>query len=109
MQDGATGFVLEGAERRMEEGRGRDGSRNEEDREETLTSGTGEYPVSDLVVIEFPSEAKAEEVRQKLLDMQKDYLIELSDAVIAFKQPNGRIKLNQLYHPAATDAADGAP
>jgi len=29
--------------------------------------------MSDLVVIAFPSEAKAEEVRQKLLDMQKDY------------------------------------
>src|SRR5215468_7295834 len=64
--------------------------------------------MSDLVVIEFPSEAKAEEVRQKLLDMQKDYLIELGDAVIAIKQPNGRIKLNQLYHPAAMGAAGGA-
>jgi uncharacterized membrane protein len=64
--------------------------------------------MSDLVVIEFPSEAKAEEVRQRLLDMQKEYLIELSDAVIAIKQPNGRIKLNQLYHPAAAGAAGGA-
>ena len=30
--------------------------------------------MSDLVVIAFPSEAKAEEVRNKLLDMQKEYL-----------------------------------
>ena len=29
--------------------------------------------MSDLVVIAFPTEAKAEEVRQKLLTMQKDY------------------------------------
>jgi uncharacterized membrane protein len=64
--------------------------------------------MSDLVVIEFPSEQKAEEVRQKLLDMQKDYLIELGDAVIAIKQSNGRVKLNQLYHPAAAGAAGGA-
>ena len=63
--------------------------------------------MSDLVVIEFPSEAKAEEVRQKLLDMQKDYLIDLGDAVIAIKQPNGRVKLNQLFHPAAAGAATG--
>jgi uncharacterized membrane protein len=63
--------------------------------------------VSDLVVIEFPSEAKAEEVRQRVLDMQKDYLIELGDAVIAVKQPNGRVKLNQLFHPAAAGAAMG--
>jgi uncharacterized membrane protein len=33
--------------------------------------------MSDLVVIAFPTEAKAEEVRQKLLAMQKEYLIEL--------------------------------
>jgi uncharacterized membrane protein len=63
--------------------------------------------VSDLVVIEFPSEAKAEEVRQRVLDMQKDYVIELGDAVIAVKQPNGRVKLNQLFHPAAAGAAMG--
>jgi uncharacterized membrane protein len=31
--------------------------------------------MSDLVFISFPSEAKAEEVRQKILDMQSDYLI----------------------------------
>ena len=64
--------------------------------------------MSDLVVIAFPSEAKAEEVRQKLLDLQKDYLIELSDAVIAIKLPNGRVKLNQIFHPAAAGAASGS-
>jgi uncharacterized membrane protein len=41
--------------------------------------------MADLVVIAFPNEAKAEEVRQKLLAMQKEYLIELGDAVIAVK------------------------
>jgi len=39
--------------------------------------------------------------------MQKDYLIELGDAVIAVKQPNGRVKLNQLFHPTAVGAATG--
>src|SRR5262249_3139548 len=56
---------------------------------------------------EFPSEAKAEEVRQKLLDMQKDYLIELGDAVIAVKQPNGRVKPTQLSHPHVCGGAAG--
>jgi len=64
--------------------------------------------MSDLVVIEFPSEEKAEEVRQKLLGMQKEYLIELGDAVIAVKQPNGHIKLNQLFSTTAVGAAGGA-
>ena len=63
--------------------------------------------MSDLVVIEFPSEAKAEEVRSKLLAMQKEYLIELGDAVIATKQADGKIKLNQLFHPTGAGAAMG--
>ena len=64
--------------------------------------------MSDLVVVAFPTEEKAEEVRQKLLDMQREYLIELGDAVVAVKQPNGRVKLNQLFHPTAAGAAGGA-
>jgi uncharacterized membrane protein len=64
--------------------------------------------MSDLVVIAFPSEAKAEEVRQKILDLQKDYLIELGDAVIAVKQPNGTVKLNQLINTTAMGAVSGA-
>ena len=67
--------------------------------------------MSDLVVIAFPTEAKAEEVRQKLLAMQKEYLIELGDAVIAVKDSSGNIKLNQLLNTTAcllytSDAAD---
>ena len=64
--------------------------------------------MADLVVIEFPTEAKAEEVRQKLLSMQQDYIIDIKDAVIAVKQPDGTVKLNQLYHPTAVGAASGA-
>ena len=41
--------------------------------------------MSDLVAIVYPSEAKAEEVRQKILKLQKEYLITISDAVIAVK------------------------
>jgi uncharacterized membrane protein len=63
--------------------------------------------MSDLVVIAFPTEAKAEEVRQKLLAMQKEYLIELGDAVIAVKDAQGRIKLNQLLNTTAVGAVSG--
>ena len=52
--------------------------------------------MSDLVFIAFPNEQKAEEVRQKVLAMQKEYLIELGDAVVVVKDPNGHVKLNQL-------------
>jgi len=64
--------------------------------------------MADLVAIEFSSEAKAEEVRQKLLDLQSEYLIELEDAVVAIKRPDRRVKLDQLFHPAAGGAAYGS-
>src|SRR5438552_7578019 len=64
--------------------------------------------MSDLVVIAFPTEAKAEEVRQKLLAMQKEYLLELGDAVVAVKDDQGHIKLNQLLKTTAVGAVSGA-
>ena len=64
--------------------------------------------MSDLVVIAFPTEAKAEEVRQKLLAMQKEYLLELSDAVIAVRDAHGHIKLNQLINTTSAGAVSGA-
>jgi uncharacterized membrane protein len=64
--------------------------------------------MSDLLVIAYPTEAKAEEVRSRLLGMQKEYLIELGDAVVAVKQPDGQVKLNQLFSPVAAGAASGA-
>ncbi len=63
--------------------------------------------MSDLVVIAYPSEEKAEEVRKKLLGMQQEYLVELGDAVVAVKQPDGSIKLNQLFHTTAAGAVSG--
>jgi uncharacterized membrane protein len=64
--------------------------------------------MSDLVVIAFPTEAKAEEIRQKLLAMQKEYLIELGDAVVAVKDSDGNIKLNQMINMTAAGAVTGA-
>jgi len=64
--------------------------------------------VADLLVIEFPTEAQAEAVRDKLLRMQQEYLVELSDAVVAVKQPDGSVKLNQLFKPVAAGAVSGA-
>ena len=63
--------------------------------------------MSDLVVIAFPNEAKAEEVRQKLLKMQKEYLLELGDAVIAVKDAQGHVKLNQLINTTKVGAVGG--
>ncbi|OAF07291.1 MULTISPECIES: DUF1269 domain-containing protein [Bradyrhizobium] len=64
--------------------------------------------MSDLVAIVYPSEAKAEEVRQRLLKLQKEYLITISDAVIAVKTDQGGIKLNQLVNTTAMGAMTGS-
>jgi uncharacterized membrane protein len=64
--------------------------------------------MADLIAVVFPSEEKAEEVREKLLAMQKDYLIELGDAVIATKTEAGKVKLNQLLNTTAAGAASGS-
>ena len=64
--------------------------------------------MSDLVFIAFDTEKQAEDVRDKVLGMQKEYLIDIEDAVIAVRDANGRVKLNQLMHPAASGALSGA-
>jgi uncharacterized membrane protein len=64
--------------------------------------------MSDLVAIVYPSEAKAEEVRQRLFDLRKQYLIEFSDAVIAVKTDAGPVKLNQLVNTTVAGAASGS-
>jgi uncharacterized membrane protein len=64
--------------------------------------------MSDLIAIVYPSEAVAEDVRQRLLNMQKEYLIKISDAVIAVKTEAGPVKLNQLVNTTAMGAASGS-
>ncbi len=63
--------------------------------------------MADLLVIEYPTEERAEEVRRKLLGLQKEYLIELGDAVVAIKKDDGTIKLKQLISPVKSGALGG--
>ena len=63
--------------------------------------------MSNLVAIVYPFEAKAEEVRQRLLKLQKEHLITISDAVIAVKTDAGGIKLNQLVNTTAIGVITG--
>ncbi|MBX6375053.1 MAG: DUF1269 domain-containing protein [Acetobacteraceae bacterium] len=64
--------------------------------------------MADLVIIAYENEEKAEAARRKLLELQKEYLIELSDAVVAVRQADGTVKLNQMINTTATGAASGA-
>jgi uncharacterized membrane protein len=65
---------------------------------------TSASQASDLVVIAFPTDAAR---RQKLLAMQKEYLIERGDAVIAVKDSIGYVKPNQLIKTTAAGAVSG--
>ncbi len=63
--------------------------------------------MSTLVVIGYNELHKAEEVRLTLAKLQKDYLIDLEDAVAVTKDAAGRIKLHQAVNLTAAGAAGG--
>ena len=63
--------------------------------------------MADLVVIEYDDVHKAEEVRLKLLKLQREYLVDLEDAVVAYKDENGKVKLNQIHNLTASGAVSG--
>ena len=63
--------------------------------------------MSDLVVIGYDDQFKAEEVRLMLWKMQKEYLIDLEDAVVAEKNDKGKIKLLQAQNLTADGALAG--
>lgn len=62
---------------------------------------------STLVVVEYDDQYKAEEMRLKLQKMQKEYLIDLEDAVVGVKDERGKIKLHQMFNLTAQGAMGG--
>lgn len=63
--------------------------------------------MSNLVVIGYEDQFKAEEVRLMLWKMQKEYLIDLEDAVVAVKDEKGKVKLHQAVNLTAAGAVGG--
>ena len=63
--------------------------------------------MADLIIVAYDSEATAEAARNKLLELEKEYLIELGDAVVAVRRDDGTVKLNQLVNTTAIGAASG--
>lgn len=63
--------------------------------------------MASLVVIGYENEVKAEEVRLALLKLQREYLIDLADAVVAVREPDGKVKLRQLHNLTAAGATSG--
>jgi uncharacterized membrane protein len=63
--------------------------------------------MSTLAVIGYDDVFKAEEVRLSLIKLRRDYLIDLEDAVVAVKDPAGKVKLHQAVNLTATGAVTG--
>ncbi len=63
--------------------------------------------MANLVVIGFDNELQAEELRLKLLKLQREYLIDLEDAVVAIRKQDGKIRLNQAVNLTAAGATSG--
>jgi uncharacterized membrane protein len=63
--------------------------------------------MSTLVVIGYDDPFKADEVRLTLMKMQKDYLIDLEDAVVAVKDMKGKVRLHQAVNVTAVGAVSG--
>jgi uncharacterized membrane protein len=63
--------------------------------------------MADLIVIEYNDMHEAEEVRLMLQKMQREYLVDLEDAVVAVKDEKGKVKLNQIHNLTASGAASG--
>lgn len=63
--------------------------------------------MSDLVVIAFDNEQTAFELRAALVNLQKQYLIEMEDVVIVTKGMDDKVKLHQAHNLTAAGAVGG--
>jgi uncharacterized membrane protein len=63
--------------------------------------------MSTLVAVGYDDPFKAEEVHLKLRKMQKEYLIDLEDAVFAVKDKAGKVQLHQSVNLTAAGAVTG--
>lgn len=63
--------------------------------------------MSDLIVVSFPDEQLAFELRAELAKMQKAYLIDMEDVVVVTKDDAGKVKLHQAVNLTAAGAVGG--
>lgn len=64
--------------------------------------------MSDLVIVAYPDEATAFEVRAELMRMQKEYLIEMEDIVVVTRdETTGDVNLHQAVNLTARAAIGG--
>jgi uncharacterized membrane protein len=73
-----------------------------------LRATLNEKYISNLTVVVFDDELKAEEARLKLLKLQREGFIELEDAVVVVKEADGRVRYNQMHRMARKGGVAGS-
>ena len=63
--------------------------------------------MSDLVVVAFPEEKLAFELRTELVKLQKQYLIDIEDVVVVTRDDAGKVKLHQAVDLVGVGAVGG--
>lgn len=64
--------------------------------------------MSTLVAVAFENKQTASDALHKLQKLEKDYLIDLDDAVVAIRQEDGKVKLKQTVSLVGAGAWHGA-
>jgi len=63
--------------------------------------------MSDLIAVAFDGPQEADRVLGELNRLQKEYLVDLADAVVVIRQPDGKINLKQSVSLVGSGAASG--
>jgi uncharacterized membrane protein len=64
--------------------------------------------MSNLVALAFDTETGAEQMRDDLIQLQKEHIIGLDDAAVAVKDKDGKVKVKQVTSLAGAGALGGA-
>ena len=64
--------------------------------------------MSELVVVAFDNEMGAAEMRDALVELQKQGLVTLDDAAVVVRRPDGKVKVKQAVNLVGSGALGGA-
>jgi uncharacterized membrane protein len=64
--------------------------------------------MSELVVVGFKGQDTADQVLNKLRELQKEYLVDLEDAVVVVRDAKGKVRIKQAVPLVRLGAASGA-
>lgn len=64
--------------------------------------------MADLVVVAFDNATGADEVRDAMVQMQKDHIVSLEDAAVVVRKHDGKVKVKQATNLVGAGAFGGA-